>query len=66
MINRIVTCGQCNTDHELSIRLEDWVAWREGALIQRAMPYLTDGQRELLISQTCGECFEAMFSEDDS
>lgn len=65
MILRIVSCAGCNTEHEISINPDDWKAWRDGALIQRVIPYLTDEQRELLISQICGVCWKEMFKEDD-
>ena len=63
----IVSCAICDSEHELAIRPEDWRAWQDGMLIQNAMPYLTAGQRELLISQTCETCFTKMFEgmEDD-
>jgi hypothetical protein len=32
---------------------------------QDAFPHLTADERELLISGTCGSCFNAMFPEDD-
>lgn len=65
MIIRIVSCANCNTEHEISVDLDDWKAWRDGALIQNVMPYLTDEQRELLVSQTCGACFNEMFGGDE-
>lgn len=51
------TCISCDTEHEIEVRYKDYIAWRDGALIQNVMPYLTAGQRELLISQTCEKCF---------
>ena len=39
-----------------------------GKLIQDAFPYLTDGQRELMISNTCDTCWNKFFpnvEEDD-
>jgi hypothetical protein len=35
--------------------------WRNGALIQDAFPNLTLDQRELLKTQTCGECWNKLF-----
>ena len=43
----------------------DYKNWQEGALIQDALPYLTTDQRELLISATCGTCWDDMFGEED-
>lgn len=39
--------------------------WKTGTLIQRAMPNLSADQRELLISHTCGKCWDRMFKVDD-
>jgi hypothetical protein len=32
-------------------------------LIQDHFPHLTDDERELIISGTCGSCFDDMFGE---
>ena len=42
----------------------DLKRWEDGELIQDAMPYLSAGERELLISGVCGKCFDKMFEED--
>lgn len=51
----------CGKKFELDVATKDLVAWRNGTLIQNAMPYLTPDQRELLITNTCGECWNKMF-----
>ena len=40
---------------------QDVVDWKGGKYIQDAMPYLSADERELLISGTCGTCFDKMF-----
>jgi hypothetical protein len=46
---------------------EDMVDWLSGSLpIQDAMPYLTIGERELLISGTCNDCFDILFPSLDN
>ncbi len=45
----------------MMVRFEDYKAWENGKVIQDAMPYLTPGEREVLISGTCGSCFDKMF-----
>jgi hypothetical protein len=40
------------------------IAWKEGMLIQDAMPELSADERQLLISGTCGKCWDKMFQED--
>ena len=57
-------CAKCLTEVLISVEYDDYEAWRNGELIQNAMPYLTADQREILISSICGDCFDLMFPED--
>ena len=63
------TCNSCQTQTEMMVNINDYAAWERdrqkpgGLLIQDAMPYLTANEREVLISGTCGECFDEMFPE---
>ena len=59
-----VECRTCKDTHILMVNIRDAKRWRQGELIQDAMPYLTPDERELLISGTCGKCFDKMFGED--
>lgn len=54
-------CFTCNNVFEIAVNKNDYYAWKRGTLIQNAFPYLTADDRELLISHTCGKCFDAMF-----
>lgn len=54
----------CKDQVEMKVYAEDVAAWENGELIQDAMPYLTDGEREVLISGTCDSCWEKMFPSD--
>ena len=54
-------CLMCNTVVTLEVVAKDLEDWKSGTLIQRALPYLSPGERELLISGTCDGCWEAMF-----
>jgi len=38
----------------------------EKKYIQDAMPYLSDSEREILISKTCGECFDKIFPQENT
>ena len=58
------TCRVCKNQVEMKVYVEDVTAWENGELIQNAMPYLTPDEREVLISGTCGPCFDRMFGED--
>ena len=58
------TCQFCQVDHIVMADQMDVANWENGALIQDAMPYLSADDRELLISGTCGACFDKMFPPD--
>lgn len=51
--------------HSIKVNLDDIILWKSGELIQRAMPYLTPDQRELLISGIPGDMYDRMFNDDD-
>ena len=57
----VVVCRTCKTSHTLLVCLNDFADWQRGSYIQDVMPYLSADERELLISQTCGGCWENMF-----
>jgi hypothetical protein len=62
----MIECRLCKVPKKVSCTLEQYGAWRNGALIQDAMPNVPKDERELLISGTCGACFDKLFpSEDD-
>tara|TARA_Y100000310_G_C20387451_1_gene671140 strand:+ start:362 stop:508 length:147 start_codon:yes stop_codon:yes gene_type:complete len=47
------------------VNSKDFISWNNGSYIQNAMPYLSADERELLISGTCGPCFDVMFAEEN-
>lgn len=55
------SCTSCNTTFSLTVTREGYDRWRSGAMAQSAFPELSADERELLISRTCGPCFDAMF-----
>ena len=57
------TCRQCKVSVELLVNITDMTDWKLGKYIQDAMPYLSADERELCISQTCGVCWDEMFSD---
>lgn len=61
------TCRLCNSEHTMLVNMEDAYDWRDGKFVQDAFPYLTADEREILISGTCGKCFDSIFgnSEDN-
>jgi hypothetical protein len=60
-----VICQICSNRCLMWIDPEDFHAFQNGTFAQVAFPYLTAAERELLISRTCGPCFDEMFPEDD-
>jgi len=60
-----VKCDTCGGVFGVPILPKDFDRWRNGEYIQVAAPYLTADERELLVSNTCGECFDRMFAPVD-
>jgi hypothetical protein len=60
-----VECRDCHEAHQFHVRTDAYDQWVNGALIQRVMPEIPEDQRELLISGTCGKCFDLLFDEDE-
>jgi hypothetical protein len=59
------TCNRCKDQVEMAVNVDDYTSWENGSLIQDAMPYLSAGEREVLISGTCGKCFDKMFGSEE-
>lgn len=55
-------CRMCGITVEITVDRADYDRWQGGEPIQCAFSYLTPGEREILISQTCDECFDSLFS----
>jgi len=60
-----LTCRLCKKVHRIKFDHDDMEAWKDGAFIQDALPYLTAGERELLKTATCDDCWAAMFPDED-
>jgi len=62
-----VRCWHCRRMFTLWVNPENLLDWTAGAgPIEQMMPYLTTGERELLISNTCSECFDSLFPPLDN
>ncbi len=55
-----INCRMCNSQNFVKVVESDFNAWRNGEFIQNALPYLDANQRELLMTQICGTCFDAL------
>jgi len=57
-----IKCKYCNIDHDLDITEWQVARHKNGELAQNVYPNLNREERELLISGTCGNCWDKMFS----
>jgi hypothetical protein len=57
-----VRCVSCLNIQTILVDMSDVRTWQEGELIQNAIPYLTAGERELMISGMCPICWNDTFS----
>ena len=60
----IIRCIRCNKNYDILVDPADLTAWSEGELIQVALDYLSDGERELLLSGNCDTCWDKMYGEE--
>lgn len=57
-----VQCRICGSNFDIKCNEDDFTKWKKGeGYIQDLLSYLSKDQRELLISGTCGKCFDEMF-----
>lgn len=62
-----IECVRCRRWFNILVNRYDLDDWMSGSMpIQEAMEYLSPSERELLLSQTCGDCFDKMFPPLDN
>ena len=61
-----VSCRVCGRRFLISVTEAEYASWQSGTCIQNAMPNLSVEERELLISKTCGTCWDKMFDGLDT
>jgi hypothetical protein len=60
-----IECHMCRRWYNILVNRYDLLDWTSGSLpIQNALDYLSSNEREMLLSQTCGDCFDKLFSLD--
>lgn len=65
-IDMTVQCKACGIDYHLSVDYDGYVRWKHGeGFIQDLLPENTAGERELLLSGTCDDCYNKMFYYKD-
>lgn len=60
-IEIITTCPFCGEEHTVVVEHFDYLSWNAGELAQKAFPYLSADEREMLISGICPTCWEKTF-----
>ena len=62
ILNAVVTCvcPFCGQAHDIEVNETDYLDWYNGKLAQDAFPYLSAGDREMLISGICPTCWDEM------
>ena len=65
MYSQDITCWKCKQVHHIVCSSDGYDKWQEGMLIQDALPELSSGEREMLISGTCDPCFDKMFGDTE-
>lgn len=60
-----IECELCGGEFTVEVGKEDYDRYRAtSVLCQDAFPYLTEDERELIISQTCGPCWERLWEDE--
>ena len=61
-----VSCKYCSKSYEISLNSQDLLDWKSKKKhIQDCLSYLNAGQRELLMTQTCDNCWKDMFGDGE-
>ena len=61
-----IQCKHCSIVYQIIANSDDMQSWVSGeGYIQDVLGYLSAGERELLISGTCDNCWKSMFGDDD-
>jgi hypothetical protein len=58
-------CNHCEYAENILVNEGDYNAWHNGVYAQDAFPYLSAAQRELMISNTCDDCWQKFFPDDE-
>lgn len=60
-----IRCVHCGKVIPIQAYPTDVLAWQNGAYIQDTMKYLSAADREMFISQTCNDCWNDIFGDED-
>ena len=56
-------CPFCGKEGEVKVKMNDWLNYVNGALVQNAFPYLNASEREQITSGMCLDCQNKIFGE---
>jgi hypothetical protein len=57
-----IKCIHCKELFSIKVNSKDYESWKSGdGFIQDILWYLSAPERELLITNTCGNCFDAIY-----
>lgn len=60
----VATCVHCGARKDIMVNMGDFMLWESGKEnIVYCLSYLDRDEREMLISQTCGDCWINLFGE---
>ncbi len=59
----VLKCRRCGISYVLNVTRSEMLAWARGDLVQKAFPKLSAGERELIVSQICGKCYDKIWKE---
>lgn len=57
-------CNSCDGPQTVHVTPQQYDAWLKGLFAQKAFPHLSADTRELMMSGTCGKCFDRLFGAD--
>lgn len=62
-----IFCKKCKKPNIVSVHEKDFQEYQQGSdrLIQNIFPYLKSSERELFITQLCGNCWDEMWKEKE-
>lgn len=59
----LICCKHCREPYIVPITEQEYLNWiKKKTFVQDEFPELSAGERELLISQTCDECWNKLFN----
>lgn len=62
----LIRCRHCRESYIVPISEQEYLNWiNKGTFVQDEFPELNPNERELLISQTCGKCWNKIFNIDE-